>query len=333
MSSSIPLIRASALIPLQLWLEAESRHAEPVFRSVGLPASPSSSPNRLVSLHAFVALVVELSKTAGPGLGARMASPQAFIMMGTPARALRASSTIREALMRITSSFHLHASHIFWTWNTVSGGLELSEALPVPETANGHHQAQQHIAALLSCLGLFANGAPLAAAIRLSPHPVHGIEHLKPYLGNDLTASPGRRLSMFVADEVLDTRFPWEPEASLEACGKLGRASCSTLGESVRILIAGMVEDGDVSIDRLLQSSARSRRTIQRQLAAEGTSFAQQLDIVRQELALSRLGQRAVSISEISQTLGYRCPSSLTRAVRRWTDTNPRQIRTQIRTD
>jgi AraC-like DNA-binding protein len=301
-----------------------------VFRSAGLPAYPSAAPNRLVALHAFLTLVVELAETDGPALGARLASPQAFLLLGTPARALRASGTIREALMRISSSFHLHASHVFWTWTAVPGGLEVSESIPVPDTLEAHHQAQQHIAAMVSCLGVFATGAPLKAAIRLAPHPLFGVAHLKPYLGDDITACPGRRLTMFIADDVLDASFPWEPMRPSGDGDGLGRVACSTLADSVRILIAGMVEDGEVSIDKLVQCSGRSRRTLQRQLAAEGTSFAEQLDLVRQDLALSHLGKRGDSISAISQTLGYRCPSSLTRAVRRWTATNPRQIRTRM---
>jgi AraC-like DNA-binding protein len=324
------LVRASGLIPLQLWLEAQGRQANDLFSSAGLSASPSAAPNRLVSLHAFMALVVKLAETEGPDLGARIASPEGYLLLGIPARALHASGTIREALMRISSSFHLHAWHVFWTWAAVPGGLEVAESIPVPDTLEAHHQAQQHIAALVSCLGVFATVAPLKAAIRLSPHPRFGVAHLKPHLGDDITACPGRRLTMFIADDVLDARFPWEPVRPAGDGDRLGRAACSTLAESVRILIAGMVEDGDVSIDKLVHCSGRSRRTLQRQLAAEGTSFAEQLDLVRQDLALSHLGNSGDSISAISQTLGYRCPSTLTRAVRRWTATNPRQIRTWI---
>jgi AraC-like DNA-binding protein len=156
---------------------------------------------------------------------------------------------------------------------------------------------------------------------------VFGVDHLKPHLGDDIEPLSQRSFRMWISDEVLDTHLPWEPAEELPSGIGVGSAAQPGLVESARILIAGMLEDGMASIDRLALCAAMSRRTLQRHLAAEGTSFAKLLDSVRADLALSSLSGSADSICAISRNVGYRTPSSLTRAVRRWSEANPREIR------
>lgn len=290
-------------------------------------------PTRLVSLHTYMGIIGRLSEKEGPDFGIRLATPEAFLQLGVPARGLLASRTIREALMRNSSSLHRHNSHAFMLVKPASGGVEVSESLPVAETAAVQHQALQYVAGLVNCLGLFATGKPLPMRLRIFPHPTAGVDHLKPYLGDQIEPLAQRTFRMWIADEVLDTAFPWEPAPDVPNGIGVGSAAHPGLAESARILIAGMIEDGAATIDGLAQRAARSRRTLQRQLAAEGTSFAKLLDSVRADLALASLHGSDDRICTISQNLGYRKPSSLTRAVRRWSDSNPRQIRNRHRAE
>jgi AraC-like DNA-binding protein len=330
---SIPLMRSSGVIPLELWLLANGRPAAGILAKAGLPTSPSSVPNRLVSLHAYMRVIGRLSETEGPDFGVRLATREAFLQLGVPARAMLGSRTIREAVMRNASTLHHHNSHAFMLVTPAPGGVEVSETLQVAETALAHHQALQYVAGLVNCLGLFAMGRPLPMRLRIFPYPALGVDHLKPCFGDHVEPLAQRTFRMWIADEVLDTALPWEPAEDLPSGIGVGSASHPGLADSARILIAGMVADGAATIDGLAQRAARSRRTLQRQLAAEGTSFAQLLDSVRADLALASLYGSDDSICAISRSLGYRTPSSLTRAVRRWSEANPRQIRKQHRAE
>lgn len=332
MPSSIPLIRASALIPAEMWLVENERSAEDLLMAAGLPPSPSAAPVRLVSLHSLFALLAALAAREGPDFGARIATPEALMRLGAPARAVRASQTIREALVRVAMTFHLHASHIVFRVDPAPGGLALTEAIPIVAPAEAHHQAQQHIAGFVSCLGRLAIGHPLPASIRITPHPRHGVEHLKPLLGPDIQGEEGRQLRIWISDKTLDVRFPWMPMVEApDRSESFDGAARQSLAESARILVEGMVEDGNPEMGRLALCAGRSRRTLQRLLATDGTSFAELLDSVRQDLALQHLATGGPSMLSIAQSLGYRSPSSLTRSGRRWTDASPRLIRLQKR--
>jgi AraC-like DNA-binding protein len=325
------LIRASGVIPLEYWLKAHGRPAEAILSAAGLPPSPSAVPTRLVSLHAYMRVMGQLSAVEGPDFGVRLVTREAFVQLGVPARAVLGSRTVREALMRNSSTLHRHNSHAFMLVKPALGGVEVTESLPVVESGLIHHQALQYVAGLVSCLGQFAIGRPLPMRLRIFPHPTFGVAHLKPHLGSEIEPIAQRKLRMWISDEVLDLCFPWEPADDVPDVTGVSAASQGGLADSARLLIAGMIEDGAATIDGLALRAARSRRTLQRQLAAEGTSFAKLLDSVRAELALASLQDGCDSVLSISQHVGYRVPSSLSRAVRRWSEANPRELRKRQR--
>jgi len=70
-----------------------------------------------------------------------------------------------------------------------------------------------------------------------------------------------------------------------------------------------------------------SERTLQRRLAAEGTSFQRLLDDTRRELARHYLGQRNLSLADIAYLLGFTDQSSFFRAARRWFGSSPGHFR------
>jgi AraC-like DNA-binding protein len=326
-ASSIPLIRASAIIGLEDWLLAEGQPATQILSAAGLPPSPRTAPARLASFHTFFGLLARLAETDGPEFGARIATPEALMMLGAPATAVRSSQSVREALHKVARTFHHHVSQVFFLVETVPGGLEVVSSIPIDAPVEMHHQAYQQIARFVRCIGEAAGLGPLPCRIRIVGHPRHGVAHLMPLLGDELVAHDNRQLRMFIPDTAADAPLHWEPDDAGLGEESLGRVACATLSDSARVLIAGMVEDGDPSLDRLALMAGRSRRTMQRLLSVEGTSFVELLDEVRRDLALSRLTRSAVPVAEIAGDVGYKTPSSLSRAVRRWTESNPRRLR------
>jgi AraC-like DNA-binding protein len=315
------------VIPLELWLQAHGRPAAALFHGVGLPPSPAAAPDRLVAMRAMIDLLVRLAESDGPELGARIATPDALMRLDTPWQAIRTSATIRQALLKVSRTFHWHAPNVFFHARPVPGGMELAESTSLRGSEAALHQIQQHVAGFVSCLGRLVCGQPLPTRIFIAPHPVAGVAHLLPHLGPEVHAVHGSGLRIEIADAVLDTVFPWRPEPESLLAAPREPASLAGLADSLRVLIAGMVEDGSPGLDRLARSVGRTRRTLQRQLAHEGTSYVALLDSVRRDEALRQLHAPGRPIAAIARELGYRHASSLTRAVRRWADDSPRRLR------
>ncbi|MEF9995310.1 MAG: AraC family transcriptional regulator ligand-binding domain-containing protein [Burkholderiaceae bacterium] len=77
---------------------------------------------------------------------------------------------------------------------------------------------------------------------------------------------------------------------------------------------------------------AMSERTLQRRLAAEGTSYAELLDSERREAAQRLLAIGRLSPTEMSYRLGFSDPSNFYRACKRWFGQAPRQMLGPART-
>ena len=73
-----------------------------------------------------------------------------------------------------------------------------------------------------------------------------------------------------------------------------------------------------------------SRRTLQRRLQTEGTSFQQLLDRARRELAQHYLRTRRNSIRDVAELLGFEDQSNLFRACKRWFGVSPGQYRERL---
>lgn len=65
-------------------------------------------------------------------------------------------------------------------------------------------------------------------------------------------------------------------------------------------------------------------RTLRRHLVAEGTSFQELRDEVREQLAVELLGDFGLSVTEVARRLGYAEVSTFSHAFKRWRGVSPR---------
>ena len=84
---------------------------------------------------------------------------------------------------------------------------------------------------------------------------------------------------------------------------------------------------GKPSVQQVASRLGVSTRTLQRRLEEEGTSFAQELDRLRQDLATRLLQDRSLAVYEVAFLLGYAEPSTFYRAFRRWKNVSPHEFR------
>jgi AraC-like DNA-binding protein len=88
-----------------------------------------------------------------------------------------------------------------------------------------------------------------------------------------------------------------------------------------------MMPFSECTLDEVAATIATSSRTLQRQLAENGTTFQKLRDQVRADLALKYLRQSTLRFAEISEILGFAEPSVFTRSFRRWHGSTPREAR------
>jgi AraC-like DNA-binding protein len=83
--------------------------------------------------------------------------------------------------------------------------------------------------------------------------------------------------------------------------------------------------------DDLAQMLSMHRRTLNRRLKAEGTTFQRVLDEVRFDVARDLLSNSNAHLDDIAATLGYAAVTPFMRTFRRWSGTTPGQWRRGVR--
>lgn len=95
----------------------------------------------------------------------------------------------------------------------------------------------------------------------------------------------------------------------------------------VKNVLVEMLPSGQSSVEEACHRLAMSKRSLQRKLKDEDTSFQAVLETVRSELSLHYLKQQEMTVEEISYLLAYRDPNSFYRAFHGWTGMTPMQAR------
>ncbi|MEM9459879.1 MAG: AraC family transcriptional regulator ligand-binding domain-containing protein [Myxococcota bacterium] len=103
--------------------------------------------------------------------------------------------------------------------------------------------------------------------------------------------------------------------------------SSATFTDRVRAALLESLPGGESSMEEIASKLAISKRTLQRRLRDEGTTFQAVLNATREDLARYYLSKTKLSGSEISYLLGFEDPNSFFRAFHTWTGQTTEQVR------
>ena len=91
--------------------------------------------------------------------------------------------------------------------------------------------------------------------------------------------------------------------------------------------LADLMARGEANADAACRALMLSRRTLQRRLKAEKTSFQKVLQEVREVLAINYLSDERLKSLEVAMLLGYSNISTFTTAFKSWYDMPPAEYR------
>lgn len=169
---------------------------------------------------------------------------------------------------------------------------------------------------------------PLSATM---PRPPQPMAPYRRFLGVEIEAGPAIQIvfrhadatrPFFSANEAMWNAF----EPGLRQ--RLAQVSeTSTTSERVHAALLELLPSGEAAAEAVAKRLAVSKRTLQRRLKDENTSYAEVLARTRERLARHYLSRTTVRSSEIAFLLGYDEPSSFVRAFHEWTGQTPESLR------
>ncbi len=291
---------------------------------------PLPAPTERTDFERFCDLLEEVERRSGlADLGLRMARTSGPDVMDPASAVAAASPTVRAGIEAGLRFEVLWASVAFHRFESVPGGARVAFGWPAELPA----RRAVAIADQWAAVELVRNTRLLTGRAVIPMEVVFGHEDpaarpgLESFFGRPVRFG-GAETRVTLGDDDLDAPVPGHNPVVAEWVEAQARAAASELvqrdrlTERVRAALRRHLGRAPIRAVGLARQLALSTRQLQRELQAEGTSFAALLDQVRRERALEELA-RGRPIGEVAELAGFAAPRAFHRAFRRWTGTTP----------
>ncbi len=305
----------------------------PVYAEADIDTGEFSQPGARISFRRFDrlwALAVEASGDRWIGLeaGAR-AQPAHFYVLG---HAWLASATLQDGLQRLVRYGNVLSPAIY-NASVLEDGRTIAviHDFPDPEVRRSRVADEFGFTAFFKMCDLVSRRPVRPLSVDLLFPCDDAASKYDELFGCPISYGNEREI-FYYSTEVLAEPLPGYIPEVLDATTRITEDYIASLDQNavateVRRLLVKMLPSGQVDQASVASRLNRSRRTLQRQLMAEGTSYRDILDDTRRSLSEKYLREGGYSQAEIAFTTGFAEKRSFARAFKRWTGMSPGQYR------
>lgn len=320
---TVPLIRSAALAPIIRWMQDNGRDPDPMLQKVDLGWYSSEKPLEAIPLRFAAQFLCDLARQEGPDIPWRIVSDKGFFELGLLTAVGLTADTPRGVFAQIAAAMANHCTHeVFNVIGSRGSDLIVTDGWMLSFDDETLHIIQQYCVAIVEMVcSLTSHPRPLLSNVRMVSHPEYGLDHLRPWLGDRVSTQEMKNLRIAIPYTVADAPVNAEGKDIEHVAGNwkwVPLQDGTSASYSVALLLTGMLRSGEPTIDRVASATGISRRSLQRSLGAEGTTFSEVLDDVRRRLAHDLLRENGMSVGSLATVLGYKQQSAFTRAFRRW---------------
>ena len=297
-----------------------------LMRRANLPCSVLKGEGSTIALDAFLTLMRLIDETAddpelplklGQASSVDFFDPAFFAAMCSPNLNTAASrlSDFKQVVGPLYFDVHMGSKATTLTYGCKAPDRTLPKILALTEAvfvinlmrrATRHHVVPQSILMPFMIEELAAYEAHFGCAISQGEQAeiqVSAVDACRPFMTHD---------------DAMWSFF----EPQLQRRVKESLSGQSTRTQVERILLQ-FLPSGRAQMDEVARELAVSKRTLQRRLSEDGTTWLKILNKSRETLAKRYLQETNLSAAEVSLLLGFEDPNSLFRAFKRWEGTSP----------
>lgn len=304
--------------------------SEQVLRRVGLSPSLANLPDLTVPADMFFRLWdAVVAEAARPNVEMDLAMSYAHGPFLPPIFAFSCADTLALGLARL-ADFKPLIGPIQIEVMRDDLGLKVSMRPSEPHLTIPPSMALFELLYITECARCFS-GTPVTPVQTSLPGPLQVDADAAGFLGQAPRATGALSLTFSHedADRPLITRSPalWdtlEPGFQEQLQDQMGTA---TMAGRIKKTLAETLPGGASSVEDMAKRLNVSKRSLQRRLSEEGTSFQELLSQTRFEMSELYLDDGGLSVPEISFLLGFRDTSSFFRAFQGWTGMTPGDYR------
>jgi len=330
-----PMISVAATTGLLETITSTGANPDQVLGAVGLDRAVLENPEGFIPSSTFARLLEEAARATGdPYFGLHFGERFNLKDIGPLTYVVLNSPTIAIADQHIARYLKLYnqAAKVFFTVDERRAYLQnvLQDLdIDVPRQQNEYSMVIR-LNAIRMMVG--SQWAPLEVRFAHAA-PEQTSEHLRIFRAPVLF---GYATNAFVIErEFLERQVPAADERLYEIMRRYLERILEEMPPehevlaSVRRAVAESMREGHPSLTRVAKKIAMSPRTLQRQLKEQGMDFKKLVADTRRRFALSYLGSRSHTLTEIAFLLGYSEVSAFNRAFKHWTGSTPLGYRSQ----
>lgn len=297
-----------------------------------IPASLLAAPQARVSPERYGALWLAIARALDDeffGMDARPMRQGGFTLL---CHCVLHAGTLERALHRALRFMHLALDEIRGDL-TVTGGMARVDLLEAPGAPPHRMFAYATFLMLVHGLGCWLVGRriPLLAAEFRCPAPDYADEYRVLFCAGVVFDRP----ATFVAfDAAYLARPIIRDEAAMREFLRGAPANflvkyrnSDSLSARIRRLLRHHPPAEWPDFDTLAQEFNAAPATLRRRLEGEGQTYRSLKDELRRDMAIDYLGQRALTVREVADRLGFAEPSAFHRAFRKWVGCAPGEYR------
>lgn len=326
-------VRASPLMPLPALLRDLGLDPEALFAGADFDPGLLRHPETTIPFRRAGALLARcVERTGRPDLMLFLAERCDFSVLGIVSLLARHAPDVGTAWRTTIERLHLHDRGAVATLE-VSGAVALLGYSIYEREVVGSDQI--HLLAIAIAQRIMAGlcGEPWhAAEVHLPVRRPRDDAQFRRFFGAPLRFNAERAALVFPAG-LLARPIPGADPAvrrAVEALAdELEREGSRAVGPAVRRALRAMLAAGHASEDGVAAAFSMHRRTLNRRLQEEGTTFRLLLEQTRFEVARQLLRDTDVAVGQIAIGLGYSGPTAFGRAFKRWSGLAPQAWREQ----
>ncbi|MBC9251172.1 AraC family transcriptional regulator [Pseudomonas alcaligenes] len=320
------LVRGIALLGFDEFAISQGLEPQAMLAEIGLP---SDAVDGLISGSEFAALLELCARrSCNPLFGLQLGLYQGPQALGSLLYVIRSTSTLGQILEALTRCFHFHNSGADLHLKRQSGTARLSYDVTDGDTISARQTVELTMGI---CTRLIQDllGHPWKPIELQLRHPAGETpKAYRNFLG--ITPHFGSPANAWVfAESLLESPLSAIDEGFHElAKGHIAELAQITLPELppyVKKLLHRQLPNSQVTIEQIAEQMRISPRSLQRYLQLEGTSFQKLLDETRHAMATRYLRDSSVSLTQLSELLGYADLSAFSRAFSRWNGMSPQK--------
>lgn len=332
--TSIPLIRTSNLLPFVQFLDQLGTPVDRLLNEFHLPKRNIFNPLAICTQNQMWSFINKSSKLEGiENLGILVAKKSGIDDLGIFGQMLLQSVTLQDCLHKFINfidKHHSHGNERFWL-ETNREKTYFCAKDPYNLKAVGSFQAAGYtLILMINVLKAYLGNQwkPSCVYLQDSNKQIwENCEHLSDidlHFGHEFYALvfPSHFLCTVKTNNyslIDDSDFAhWSSWEHSE-----------TLSQTLSVLLESIIGDRITRLDEIAEILGTSKRTINRLLQKEGTTYQKILAETRYKIAVQKIANSSLSMTEIAYDVGYSDPAHFTNAFKRWCGCSPLQFRSK----